>query len=197
MQHKHRRVRRRVVDLVQRGHPSFCKLEFRPSADDPHPLRRGRVGGLPAQHRQGVRDRWHVFPAQLHIVVQTAADHMGVAVVQTGDHPAPPKVDDLLHIIAMQPHHICIRANSGHLAVNDCDRRGVGRVGIKRGDLAVSQNECGVGHGLFLCAGKSGMDQAKGRGGPQTRQHGATACGHDVLQLQKIGPPKHAPRQPE
>ena len=38
------------------------------------------------QHRQGVGQRGHAVPAQLHVVVQAAADQVHVAVVQAGDH---------------------------------------------------------------------------------------------------------------
>ena len=74
MQDEDRRVRRRRVDFLQRRHAPLGELELGPAADHTHPLRRRRARGLFLQHAQRVRQRRHAVPAQLHVVVEPAAN---------------------------------------------------------------------------------------------------------------------------
>src|SRR3984893_3150804 len=94
MQDEDWRIRRRGVDLLQRGHPPFDKLKLAPSSHHPHPLRRGCSGRLLAQHVQREAQRGHPFPAQLHVVVQPAANDVQMRIIETGNDSSSFKVDD-------------------------------------------------------------------------------------------------------
>ena len=95
MQNKHRRVGGSRVDLVQGRHAALGELKFRPATHHPHPLRRRGAHRLVFEHVQRVGNRGHAFPAQLHIIVQPAANEVGVAVVEPRDHPAATKIDNI------------------------------------------------------------------------------------------------------
>src|ERR1700737_1033422 len=88
------RVGRGGVDVLQRGHPPFDKLKFSPPSNPPHPLRRGCSSRLLAQHLQRERQRGHPFPAQLHVVVQSAANDVQMRIIETWNDSSSFKVDD-------------------------------------------------------------------------------------------------------
>ena len=74
MQDEDRRIRRGVVDFVQRRHPALGKLKFAPTANHAHPLARRRALCLLLQHAQRVGECGHTIPAKLHVVVEAAAN---------------------------------------------------------------------------------------------------------------------------
>ena len=78
VQDENRGVRGGGVDLVQRRHAAFGKLELGPAAHHAYPLRRRRAQSLLFQHPQGIGQRRHAFPAQLEVVVQPAANEVQV-----------------------------------------------------------------------------------------------------------------------
>ena len=143
MQHKHRRVRRRVVDLLERRHPAFRKLEFRPPADNAHPLRRRRATGLLLEHGERGGQRRHSVPSQFHVEVEAASDEMQMRVVEARNHPASAEID-----------HLCLRTATGEDVGIGADRRNPApfdRHGfdlrmraIQSRDLAVMKNDVGV-----------------------------------------------------
>src|SRR2546427_13253155 len=59
-----------------------------------YPLRGGRAGDLPLQHRHGIRKRAHAVPAELHIEAETAADDVKMVVVQSWQDVASLEIDD-------------------------------------------------------------------------------------------------------
>ena len=76
VQNKNRRFGSGGIDFFQGRHPAFGKLKFGPAADHPYPLAGWRALRLFLQHPQGVRERWNAVPAQFHVVIQAAANHM-------------------------------------------------------------------------------------------------------------------------
>ena len=142
-----RRVGRRGVDLVQRRPAPLDELELAPAADHAHPLRRRRTRGLLLQHAQRVGERRHPFPAQLHVVVQPAANHVGVGIVEAGDDAAAAEVDDL-GALAFQRHDVALLADGGEEPVLDRQCGGLGPRRIQRRDAAVAQD--GVSHPVRL-----------------------------------------------
>ena len=83
------------VDFLQAWHPALGKLKFAPTPNHPHPLTRRRALCLFLQHPQSIRERRHAIPAELHVVVQAAANHMEMRVVEAGNDAAPIEVNDL------------------------------------------------------------------------------------------------------
>ena len=77
--------------------------------------------GLLLQHPQGVGQRGHVLPAQLHVEVEAAADEVGVAVVEAGDD-APPAEVDHPGPGCRGAHHLVRLADGQHEAVADGER---------------------------------------------------------------------------
>src|SRR4029453_17999232 len=94
MQNEDWRIRRGSVDLLECRHPSFDELKFSPPSDDPHPLRRGCSSRLLVQHLQRERQRGNPFPAQLHVVVQSAANDVQMRIIETWNDSSSFKVDD-------------------------------------------------------------------------------------------------------
>jgi len=81
-------------------------------------------------------------PAQLHVVVQAAANDVHMAVDQSGNGPPAIQVD---HAGARcrELHHVLALAHGDEAAVGD--GHGIGlRIGaIERGELAVDENQVG------------------------------------------------------
>jgi hypothetical protein len=48
---------------------------------------------LLAQHPQGVGQRRHAVPAQLHVVVEAAPDRVRVRIIEAGDGRAPAHIN--------------------------------------------------------------------------------------------------------
>ena len=86
------------------------------AAHHAHPLRRGRDGDLTLEHGHGVGQRAHAVPAQLHVVVQAAAHHVRVVVVQAGQDGAALQVD-APRAGAGQRQHLGIVADRDETAV--------------------------------------------------------------------------------
>src|SRR5258708_28802395 len=91
MHHEHGCVWGNCVDLIERRHPAFGELEFRPASDHPDPLRRWSSCSLFFQHAQCIGERWDAIPAQFQVVVEPAPDRMYVGIVETwyDGSPAP------------------------------------------------------------------------------------------------------------
>ena len=87
---------------VQRRHAPLGELELGPAADDAHPLRRRGACACSLQHRQGVGERGHAVPAELHVVVEPAADDVEVGIVETRDDAPALEVDPLGRLLRAQ-----------------------------------------------------------------------------------------------
>src|SRR6266404_1971816 len=90
----------------------------------------------------GAGERGHAVPAQLHVVVEAAADHVRMAVVETGDHAATVQIDG--HRIRLaQYHDFSVVADGRKHPLLDgnrcCGRMG----GIERRDPAVEEYDVG------------------------------------------------------
>ena len=118
------------VDLVEGRHPPLGELELGPAAHDAHPLRRRGAPRLLLEHAQGVGQRRHAVPAQLHVVVEPAPDQVQVRIVQAGDDRPPARVDDL-RAVAPELEYLVAGTYGDELAVQrrrpllppDCVRR--------------------------------------------------------------------------
>lgn len=158
------RVGCRGVQLIQRGQTFFGELRFAETVDHAHPLGRRRDGDLRPQHRHRVGERAHAVPAQFQVVVQAAADQVGVAVVETGHQPAPAGIDDACVFVGMR-HHLGLVADRQHAAIGEGDRASGGQGRVERDDARIAQDQ--VGHAGISGAGITG--QRRERGG---RRHG-------------------------
>ena len=138
-----RRVRRHGIDLFERRPAPLGELELGPAADHAHPLRRRRPGGLLLQHAQRVGERRHPFPAQLHVVVQPTANHVGVGIVEARNDAATAEVDDL-GALAFQRHDVALLADGGEELIFDRKRSCLRPGPIESCDAAVAQD--GVSH---------------------------------------------------
>ena len=110
MQHEYRGIWRRFIKLFQRRHTAFSELELAPAAHYAHPLRRRRAIGLIFEHSQRIRQRRHPFPAQLEVVVQSAADQVQVRVIKSWDHRMAVQIDNLCALTGIG-HHLRIAAD--------------------------------------------------------------------------------------
>ncbi len=54
-----------------------------------HPLRCRRPCSLPLKHARGVSERTHTIPAQLHVVIESAANRMHMRIIQRVNHRFP------------------------------------------------------------------------------------------------------------
>ena len=85
MQDEHGRIWSHFIDLLQRGHAAFGKLELAPAAYHAHPLAGRGSSGLFLEHAEGVRQGGNAVPAQFHVVIKAAADDVEVGIVQAGN----------------------------------------------------------------------------------------------------------------
>ena len=97
--------------------------------------------------RHGVGEAAHAVPAQLHIVVEPAADDVHVAVDQARDHPPAAGVDHA-RAVARKPHDLALAAHGEEAAVLDRDRLGAGSAGSSVVTCAFLQDQVG---GLRAC----------------------------------------------
>ena len=81
------------------GRRRSANWNSRPAADHAHPLRRRRALGLLLEHPHRVGERRHAVPAQLHVVVEPAADQMHVRVVEARESPFGRR-DRLISVLA-------------------------------------------------------------------------------------------------
>src|ERR1700675_3043551 len=93
MHHEHGGVWGNCVDLIERWHPAFGKLEFGPTSDYPYPLRRGSSCSLFFQHVQCIGERRDTVPAQFQVVVEAATNRMHVRIVEARDDGSPASVN--------------------------------------------------------------------------------------------------------
>ena len=93
MQDKDRSVRRNGVDLFQRRHSPFGKLELVPTADHPDPLRWRRPVHLLLQLLQGTVQTGFAIPAEFKIVVEPGSNDVEMGVVQTRYDASTGEVD--------------------------------------------------------------------------------------------------------
>ena len=142
MQHKHRRIGRRVVQLFQGRHPPLSELKFAPAADHPHPLRRGCAIRLILKHSQGIGQRGNALPAELKVVVQPAADQVQVRIVEARDHRMPFEIDDL-RPLGGKAHDPIVASGSNNFSVGDGHGFRQGIRAIEGMNLTVGQNQCG------------------------------------------------------
>ena len=134
------RVGRRLVELLEGRHALLGELVLVEPADHPHPLRRRRARGLLAEHAHGFGERRHAVPAQLHVVVEAAADHVRVAVHQAGNDATPADVDHTSRGPGKR-HDLALAADGGEAVARDRHRRGLGLGGVEGGELAVPQDQ--------------------------------------------------------
>ena len=95
MHHEARHVAAGRIDLVKRGQTFFLELIGSPAADDLHPMRRRRALRLILEHAQRKRERGHAIPANFLRIGQTAANEMGMRVIEPGNDGAAARIDDL------------------------------------------------------------------------------------------------------
>src|ERR1700746_1279438 len=93
MHHEDGRVRSSCVNLIERRNSPFGELEFIPTSDDPHPLRRWSSCSLVFQHAQCIGQRRDTVPTQLQVVVESAPDRMHVRIVETRDNSSSTPVN--------------------------------------------------------------------------------------------------------
>ena len=171
VQDEDRRFGRRGVDLVQCRQPLFGELMLGKAADHAHPLRRRRIFRLALQHRHGLGQARHAFPAQLHIIVEPAADHMDVAVDQAGDR-APTLGVDHLRVRRGGGAHRRFGSDRQESAVADGDGLRHRIFPVQRRHLGVDEDQVLGRHGEALRSG-----QERGGGGAGERlaasDHGA------------------------
>src|SRR5437870_10387036 len=79
MHHKNRCVWSGVVDLIERRHPAFGELEFRPTSDHADPLRRGSSCSLFFQHPQCIGERRDTVPAQDRKSTRLNSSHVAIS----------------------------------------------------------------------------------------------------------------------
>src|SRR5712671_4315511 len=139
MHHEHGCVWGNCVDLIERWHPTFGKLEFGPTSDHPDPLRRRSSCSLFFQHAQCIGKRGNAIPAQFQVVVEPASDRMYVGIVEAWDDGSPAPVN-YARLRAAKAENLFIVANSRYLSGrygDGFDKRGH----PVRGDLGVVQYE--------------------------------------------------------
>jgi hypothetical protein len=136
---EHRRVGRNGVDLFERGPAAFGELQLVPAAHHAHPLRGRRAGHLAAQHVERVGERGHAVPAQLHVEVEAAANHVQVRVVEPRNHGAALQVD-APRVGARALHHVAVVARGEHAAVLDGQRRDERALFVLGRNLAVEED---------------------------------------------------------
>src|SRR5437868_3964224 len=139
MHNEHGCVRGNCVDLIERWHPAFGKLEFAPTSDHPDPLRRRSSCSLFFQHAQCVGQRRDTVPAQFQVVVEPASDRMHVRIVETRYDGSSAPVN-YPRLRATQAENLVIVANSSYLSGRYGDRFDK-RGHPVRGDLGVVQYE--------------------------------------------------------
>src|SRR5262245_62832816 len=94
---------------------------FSEPAHDADPLRGGCPSNLLLEHPHRVGKRSHAIPAQLHVVVEPAADDVHVAVDQTGDDAAPLEID-ASRARTGQAHDVLLGPGCNETVAADCDR---------------------------------------------------------------------------
>src|SRR6516225_8149260 len=120
MKHKDRSVWSDRIDLIKRGHPAFRELELGPTADHANPLRRWRPRCLLFQHPQGVCQRWHPIPTQLHIVVQATSNGMHMRIVEARNYGSVLGINQF-RIWPTLPQNVFIPTYGADLPVGDGD----------------------------------------------------------------------------
>lgn len=133
----------------------FGELMLGEPTHHPNPLRRRRTVDLRLQHAHGVGQRANAVPAQFHVVVKTTPDDVHMTVDQSRDDAAAFQVDDL-GAAAGQTHHVVACAHGSELPAGE--RHGIRlRIGaIERGELAVDENQIGVGADMASLLSASG-----------------------------------------
>ena len=151
MQQKHRRIGCNRIDLCQRGQALLDELVLGKAPHHAHPLRRRGNGYLALEHVQRIGQRAHPVPAQLHVVIQAAAHHMGVVVEQAGQHAFALEVD-APGPVARQRQDFLVVTDGDKAAGLDGHGTGHGFAAVQRGDLAVEKNGVGMGIGHGRCS---------------------------------------------
>lgn len=157
MEDEDRGIRGSRVDFVQGRQPFFTELKFRPATNDAHPLRGRGAAGLLFKHLQGDGQGRHSVPAQLHIVVQAAANDVDVGIVQSRNDGATLQIDHSGGGSRVGAHRVFV-ADREESAIPESNGVCLGRRWIKGGDTTVDQDRIGIQciHGCTsLAAGKS------------------------------------------
>ena len=136
MQNEDRRIGRSEVDFLQRRHPAFGELKFAPATHHTHPLTCWCAFGLLLEQSQSIRERRHTVPAELHVVVEAAADDVQVRIVEAGNDAAIVEVN--CQRVWTASHLRVIYANDA--AVCNGKACGFRMFRIERGDLSVVKN---------------------------------------------------------
>lgn len=102
------------------------------------------------QYRHAIGERSHAIPAQLHVVVEAAANDVHVAADQPGDDAAAGPIDPIARN-TRQRQHILVAANGENAFPADRDGLGFRMRAIVRGDATAGQNRIGRrGHRALL-----------------------------------------------
>src|SRR6266478_5421784 len=136
MKHRHRCVRRGLVQLVQRRHAPLSELKLRPAAHHPDPLSRWGSPSLLSQHSQTVRERRYTIPAKFEIVVEPAANQVSMRIIQAWDGAPSVQIDEL-GLLATVCHYLAIGSNGEKLAVENGSGLDDRPLLVLRGDFAV------------------------------------------------------------
>src|SRR5262249_35577035 len=98
----------------------------------------------------------HAVPAQLHVVVQAAADDVHVVVDEAGNDAATGQVD-ALRLGAGERHDLAVAADGDKAPVLHGRGLGLRLLPVERRDLAVEEDEIGIcGHGVCLSISEGG-----------------------------------------
>ena len=93
---------------------------------------------------QGIGQRRHPVPAQFHVEVESAADHVDVGVVEAGDDPPPLQVDPLRLLIGGGKQFLPAGGRYPSAGYGNGRNLGTGRV--EGGNSSVMQNQIGCVH---------------------------------------------------
>src|SRR5580692_6413897 len=121
MQNEDGRVWGSLIQLVQGWHPALGELELRPPAHHADPLSVRRSLRLLLKHPQTVSERGNAIPAKFQVVIEPAADHVCMRVVEARDHHSLVKVHQPGTLDA-KSHHLAIGSHRGKLAISNGDR---------------------------------------------------------------------------
>ena len=162
MHDEHRRVGRHGIDLVERRQALLGELLISEATDHAHPLRRRGARDLLFQAPHRIGERGDAVPAQLHVVVEPAADDVDVRVDQARNHAARRGVDDT-GVGADQGHHFSGIAHGDEAPARHRHGTGQRALFVQGGDLGVMDDQIGSGHGSS--SRRSGEGSASCRGG--------------------------------
>ena len=130
-QHVDRGLRGRIVELGDRRHPPLGELIGRPPADHAHPLALRRAFRLLGDHLQSALQQFHSVPAQLEIVVASAAHKVEMQIVEPGNDPSS-SCGDQPGIVASEAHDLGFATDCDDLLAANRKSLRLGSAGLER-----------------------------------------------------------------